>query len=111
MAFSARGIAKCLDGKDRDKAKGAMATFPPAFRLGMAGSRESSRRWRRLGAGTDGSGRTSSAAARIGRKDTAIDAVLFIYGGQATPCLSELAKSTSFALGLTELGLKAKSTR
>jgi Dyp-type peroxidase family len=88
VAFSAQGIAKCLDGDDRSMTSATMATFPPAFRLGM-GSRgrvlgdsgpSELKEWRwadvdRAG-GQDG----------LDENDKAVDALLLVYGSSVDEC-------------------------
>ncbi|TAJ35663.1 MAG: cytochrome P450 [Reyranella sp.] len=88
VAFSARGIAKCLNGKEQDKVE-KMAAFPPAFRLGMADRAKvlgdtgpsAPRKWR--WADIDRAGAREDARA-------AVDAVLFIYGKDPRACINVL---------------------
>ena len=91
VAFSARGMAKCLGRTEEDRAE-KMAAFPPVFRLGMAErarvlgdtgpSAPQAWAWRDTeGADVDGKGAAGKAA----------DAVLFIYGTDAQACRDVLA--------------------
>lgn len=91
VAFSAQGIAKCLHGKDEDKAK-AMAAFPSAFRLGMAD------REKVLGDAGESAPKAWAWAdidrpwADIDRSHRdAVDAMLFIYGRSPQECQGVLA--------------------
>lgn len=85
VAFSARGIAKCLGRNERDKAE-AMTTFPPAFRLGMAdrakvlGDTGPSEPGKWQWADIDRVGALEDACNR------AVDAMVFIYGKTEQAC-------------------------
>lgn len=86
VAFSARGMAKCLGRTEEEKAEN-MAAFPPIFRLGMA------ERARVLGdtgpsAPTDWQWADVNTTNNAGK---AADAVLFIYGTDAQACRDVLA--------------------
>ena len=84
VAFSARGLAKCLGCKLNDKTDATMVTFPPAFRVGMADRSKILRDEYR-------SAPLSWAWADVDRwGDKAVDAVLFIYGETEQACLKTL---------------------
>jgi Dyp-type peroxidase family len=94
VAFSARGIAKCLGRNERARAE-ALATFPAAFRVGMAD------RAKVLG-DTGPSTPDKWQWADIDRVDllkeecvAAVDAVLFIYGTSRESCKRALDKHRS----------------
>jgi Dyp-type peroxidase family len=88
VAFSAQGIAKCLDGDDRSLTSATMATFPPAFRLGMgnrarvlgdSGTSDLKQwRWADVDRGGDGAGPDAN--------DKAVDALLLVYGSNVGEC-------------------------
>jgi Dyp-type peroxidase family len=92
VAFSARGMTKCLGRTAEDRAE-KMVAFPPVFRLGMAD------RARVLG-DTGPSAPPKWLWADVDRvavdgKDAsprAADVVLFIYGKKAEACRDELAR-------------------
>ena len=96
VAFSARGIAKCLGDVDPAKASATMEMFPPAFRLGM-GTRgrvlgdsgpSAVEEWR--WADVERKGRHDA----LGGPDKAVDALILIYGRNVGECHIELKKHT-----------------
>lgn len=97
VAFSARGMEKCLGRTEQDRAE-KMAAFPPIFRLGMAD------RARVLG-DTGPSAPKDWQWADIDRANgEAADAALFIYGKTVQACRDALAEHEA------KLGRKAIST-
>ena len=91
VAFSAQGIARCLDGNDRDAAAKTMVTFPPVFRLGMASrarvlgdhgpSAPQGWRWADIDRQDD-----------QGNTERGVDALLFVYGTSEANCAAALAE-------------------
>ena len=102
VAFSARGIEKCLGDVDRTGVAAIMEAFPPAFRLGMGS------RGRILGdTGTAALDEWRWAdvergeGAALAGPTEAIDALILIYGKSKQACELKLAKHAT-KLGLYE---------
>ena len=94
VAFSARGIAKCLGRNERARAE-ALATFPAAFRVGMA---DRAKVLGDTGPSTPDKWQWADID-RVGLLKeecvAAVDAVLFIYGTSRESCKRALDKHRS----------------